>query len=155
IPSAFRAFATRWPPEIIWVSPEPFPDAVWSALGVVVALTSAFSSRSPRPGVLPGGRERSMSIQVVDRALRVVGEVQRVVADEAVGDLAVAGLERFDDVHVVDDRALGPVVVADGPAADRAHVHQKVLDELQDHRRLAELDDPLVEAQVGDRVLVE
>src|SRR5919198_4153255 len=154
IPSAFRAFATRWPPEIISVSAAPFPGAVWSAFGVVVALTSG-SPLGPSPRAHPGGGNGLMSIQVVDRAFHVVGQVQCVVSDEPLGELAVAGLERLDDVHVVDDRALGPVVLADGPAADRPHMHQQVLDELEDHRRLAELDDSLVEAQVRDRVLVE
>src|ERR1700754_3497133 len=144
IPSAFRAFATRWPPEIISVSAAPFSDAVGSALGVVVALTWGSSPLGPSPRGVPGRRERSLSIQVVDRALHVVGQVQGVVTDEPLGELRVAGLERLDDVHVIDDRALGALVLADRPAADGADVHEQVLDELQDHRRLAELDDPLV-----------
>src|SRR3954447_10474553 len=154
IPSAFRALATRWPPEIIWVSAAPFPDPA-SAAGVVVALTWGSPCRPPRPGSAARRGNGLLSIEMADRVLHVVGQVQGVVSDQALGELAVAGLERFDDVHVVDDRGLGPGVVADGPAADRPNVHEQVLDELEDHRRLAELDDALVEAQVGHRVLVE
>src|SRR5215211_754672 len=154
IPSAFRALATRWPPEIICCSVAVPSVAVCSASGVLVALTGGSPSRLATPGVLACG-ERSLSIEVVDRVLDVVGQVQCVVTNEALGELAVAGLQRLDDVHVIDDRALGPVVLADGPAPDRPHMHEQVLDQLQDHRRLAELDDALVEAQVGHRVLVE
>src|SRR3954451_1933782 len=153
IPSALRALATRWPPEIISVSAAPFPDPA-SAAGVVVALTWGSPCRPPRPGTAGRRGNGLLSIEVVDRVLDVVGQVQGVVTDQALGELAVAGLERLDDVHVVDDRALGPVVLADGPAPDRPHMHEQVLDQLQDHRRLAELDDALVEAQVGHRVLV-
>src|SRR6476660_8270218 len=121
MPSAFRAFATRWPPEIIsdWAVPFPVPPA--SALGVVVALTSGCILSVPRPGARPGAGNGSLSVQVVDRALHVVGQVQRVVAHEALGEVPVTGLQRLDDVHVVDDRALGPVVLADRPAPDRPH----------------------------------
>src|SRR3954471_7107944 len=154
IPSAFRALATRWPPEIIWVSAAPFPDPA-SAAGVVVALTWGSPSRPPRPGSAGRRGNGLLSIEMVDRVLHVVGQVQGVVSDQALGELAVAGLERFDDVHVVDDRALGPVVLADRPAPDRPHVDEQVLDQLEDHRRLGQLDDALMEAQVGGRVLVE
>src|SRR3954447_10729994 len=154
IPSAFRALATRWPPEISPGSTALLSGkVVASAAGVVVALTvGGLLGPIRRLGPAAYG---SLSVQVVDRAFHVVGQVQCVVADEPLGKLAVAGLERLDDVHVVDDRALGPVVLADGPAPDRPHVDVQVLDELQDHRRLRELDDALVEAQVGHRVLVE
>ena len=71
-----------------------------------------------------------LSIEVVDRVFHVVGQVQGVVTDKALRELAVASLARLDDVHVVDDRALGPVVLADGPAPDRPHMHEQVLDQL-------------------------
>src|SRR3954452_10686636 len=154
IPSAFRALATRWPPEIICCSVAVPSVAVCSASGVLVALTGGSPSRPCAPGCRRAGNGL-LSIEVVDRVLDVVGQVQGVVTDQALGELAVAGLERLDDVHVVDDRALGPVVLADRPAPDRPHVDEQVLDQLEDHRRLAELDDALVEAQVGGRVLVE
>src|SRR3954452_21787349 len=156
IPSAFRALATRWPPEISPGSTALLSGKVASGAGVVVALTlgglllgPGTPAKTGRPG------SGSLSIEVVDRVLHMVGQVQCVVSDQALGELAVAGLERFDDVHVVDDRELGPVVFDDGPVGDRPNVHEQVLDELEDHRRLAELDDALVEAQVGHRVLVE
>src|SRR3954447_4184451 len=155
IPSAFRALATRWPPEIIFGSAALLSDVVASAAGVVVALTWGISFSAPTGPALPEAGRLSLSIEVVDRVLDVVGQVQCVISDQALGEVAVPRLERFDEVHVVADRALGPVVLADGPAPYRADMHEQVLDELEDHRRLAELDDALVETQVGDGVLVE
>src|SRR3954471_19394748 len=154
MPSAFRALATRWPPEISPGSTALLSGkVVASAAGVVVALTVE-GLLGPVRRLVPAAYG-SLSVQVVDRAFHMVGQVQCVVADEPLGELAVASLERLDDVHVIDDRALGPVVLADGPAPDRAHMHEQVLDQLKDHRRLAELDDALVEMQVRDGVLVE
>src|SRR3954470_15571093 len=154
IPSAFRALATRWPPEISPGSTALLSgNVVASAAGVVVALTVG-GLLGPVRRLVPAAYG-SLSVQVVDRVFHVVGQVQCVISDETLGELAVASLEGLDDVHVVDDRALGPVVLADGPASDRSHVHEQVLDQLQEQRRLRQLDDALVEAQVGHRVLVE
>ena len=41
------------------------------------------------------------------------GKPEGVFADEAFGQFGVAFLERFDDVHVIDDRAAGAVVFCD------------------------------------------
>src|SRR3954453_10874733 len=155
IPSAFRALATRWPPEISPGSTALLSGIVASAAGVVVALTWGALLLGPEPRPSRSRGERVVSIEVVDRVFHVVGQIQGVVSNQALGELAGASLERFNDVHVVDDRALGPVVLADGAAPDRPHMHEQVLDQLEDHRRLAELDDALMEAQVGHRVLVE
>src|SRR3954454_13658640 len=96
IPSALRALATRWPPEIISGSAALLSDVVASAAGVVVALTWGSPSRAPRPAQCRDRGKRLLSIEVVDRVLHVVGQVQCVVSDQALGKLAVAGLERFD-----------------------------------------------------------
>src|SRR3954452_4941199 len=155
IPSAFRALATRWPPEISPGSTALLSGIVASAAGVVVALTwgSLLLGPEPRPSRSRG--ERVVSIEVVDRVFHVVGQIQGVVSNQALGELAVASLERFDDVHVFDDRALGPVVLADGAAPDRPHMHEQGLVELEGHRRLRKLDDALVEAQVRHLALIE
>ena len=89
------------------------------------------------------------------RPVHVVREIQRVLSDEAFGELGVAALEGLDDVHVVDDGALGPIVLPDHVAANRSHVHEQAGDEGADHGRAGELDDALVEAQVRLRVFVQ
>ena len=50
----------------------------------------------------------------------MLGEPQRVIADQILGAFGVARLERLDDVHVIADRPVGPIVVADRPAQ---HIH--------------------------------
>ena len=90
---------------------------------VLAAVTSALLPRSCRVRLCPRTR---LSVHG-RRPLDVVGQIERVVADQALGELGVAGLERLDDVHVVDDRALGAIVLADHAAADRAHVHEQAV----------------------------
>src|SRR3954470_1347255 len=104
IPSALRAFATRWPPEIRPGSTALLSGIVASAAGVVVALTWGSPSGPPRPGRAGTTGNGLLSIEVVDRVFHVVGQIQCVVSDQALGEFAVASLERFDDVHVIDDR---------------------------------------------------
>ena len=87
--------------------------------------------------------------------VHVVRQIQRVLADEALGELGVACLEGLDDVHVVDDGALRPVLLPDHVAANRAHVHEQAGDQGADHGRAGKFDDALVEAQVRLRVLVQ
>ncbi len=41
--------------------------------------------------------------------LDVLREAERVVADEALGRVRVAGFQRLDDRHVILDRALRPI----------------------------------------------
>src|SRR5690348_8470140 len=49
----------------------------------------------------------ALSFQKVAILLDVHGEIERVLPHEPFGKLRVATLERFDDAHVVDDRACG------------------------------------------------
>src|SRR5688572_30510145 len=152
IPSARSALATRWPPEMV---SESAPRSAGASAGtaVLVAVTSISSpSSSLRLGCMPGARGFSPR---GSRPVHVVREIQRVLADEALGELGVAALERLDDVHVVDDGALGPIVLPDHVAANRSHVHEQAGDQGADHGRAGEFDDALVEAQVRLRVLVQ
>src|ERR687895_2057887 len=152
IPSARSALATRWPPEIVSVS-APGAAGVSACTAVLVAVTSISSPSGARSGIVtPGAGGFSPSGR---RPVHVVREIQRVLSDEAFGELGVAALEGLDDVHVVDDGALGPIVLPDHVAANRSHVHKQAGDEGADHGRAGELDDALVEAQVRLRVFVQ
>src|SRR5919106_5820677 len=142
IPSARRALATRWPPEIVSGSVSRAAGASACA-AVLVAVTWSLLPRA------------STSVQTSGGPLHVVGEIERVLTHEPLGQIGVAGLERLDDVHVVDDRALGAVVLPNHAAANRPHVHQQAGDQVGDHGRATELDDALMEAQVRVRVLVQ
>src|ERR1051326_4584618 len=52
------------------------------------------------------------SIQIVGVFLDVLGEAERVIADQVLGTLGVARFERLDDVHVVTDRPLDSIFFA-------------------------------------------
>src|SRR5579871_2335193 len=67
------------------------------------------------------------SVQIVDVLGDVRGEAERMLAHQVLGPLGVARLDRLDDVHVIVDRAVGAVVLADRLAADHAHVGEQVL----------------------------
>ena len=83
------------------------------------------------------------------------GKAERMLADEALDALDVAGLESRDDPHVVLDRArLARYLLAHRHGADRAHVDEQVLGHLVDQPAAAEPDDRLVELDVRLRVLV-
>src|SRR5918998_3740152 len=138
IPSARSALATRWPPEIVSIS-APGAAGVSACTAVLVAVTSISSPSDPAAGiVMPGAGGFSPTRR---RPVDVVRQIQRVLPDEALGELGVASLERLDDVHVVDDRALRTIVLPDHVAANGAHVHEQPCDQCADHRRAGKFDD--------------
>src|ERR671920_392943 len=63
----------------------------------------------------------AMSSSRIPLSVQIIG-----VLGEVLGALGVARLERLDDVHVVADRAVDAVVLADRGAADHAHVGEQV-----------------------------
>src|SRR5918997_5785660 len=88
IPSARSALATRWPPEIVSVSRAAGASA---CIAVLVAVTLISSPSGPCAGVvIPGVGGFSPAGGCPGH---VVGEIQRVLADEALGEFGVAGLE--------------------------------------------------------------
>ena len=58
-------------------------------------------------------------------------------------------------MHVVDDRALGAIALADRVLADGAHVQEQVVGEAVEHLALPHAEDRLVEADIGLGVLVD
>src|SRR5690242_15479693 len=88
------------------------------------------------------------SVQIVDVLGDVLGEAERMLAHQILRALRLARLEGLDDGHVVVDRAVGAVVLADRLAADHAHVGEQVLGQLGQHLVARELDDGLVEGDV-------
>src|SRR3989304_3928098 len=109
IPSFFSALATRWPPEMV---------SAGSSVGrSFFAASAMFILQSC--GSAPG------SIEIVDVPLDMRGEVERVLADQPLGQLGVARLQRLDDVHVVDDRAPRPVLFRDRAHAGGADVGEQ------------------------------
>src|SRR6478609_4641522 len=97
----------------------------------------------------------SVSVQIVGVFLDVLGEAERVVAHECLGPLRIAPLERLDDRHMVADRAIGPVLLADGLPADHAHMREQILGQRYEHAVAAHADDGLVKLDVHLGVLVQ
>ena len=73
----------------------------------------------------------------------------------ALGKLRVARLERFDDGHVVDDRAARAILLRDGPRPYRSHVKEEILGDLRQQIAAAQAEQRLVERDVGLGVLVD
>src|SRR5579859_1624402 len=114
IPSALSAFATRWPPEMSSDSSAAgvFAPTSNNVLLIAVSLSSSFFSGSS-------------CRQVVHLLGNVPGQIQSVLAHQSLGQLGVASLERFDDLQVVDDRPVVPLVLTNRAAAERLHVDEQ------------------------------
>ena len=78
-----------------------------------------------------------------------------MLSGKSLRELGIPGLQGLDDVNVVDDRALGPIVVADGAATNGAHVEEEVLGDGSEKAAATELKQRLVKLDVGFRVLVD
>src|SRR5690242_1395613 len=79
------------------------------------------------------------SVQIIGKARHMVGEAERVVTDQILGAVGGARLDRLDDRHVILDRTVGAVLLADRRAADHAHVREQVGSQVDQHLVLAEL----------------
>ena len=73
------------------------------------------------------------SIQIIRVFRDVLGKAERVIAHQLLGARGVARLQRLDDVHVVADRAVGAVLLADRLSPDHPHVGEQVLREIDEH----------------------
>src|SRR5437763_10547245 len=129
-PSVLSARATRWPPVISAGASAGACSVISAAVLLMTSRTPPFQlgghpPTTPRRRLtiffVPAGPRpcRSADLCLV-RLVRLVGalglpqvvhvlvdvhrQLERVVADEPLGDVRVALLERLDDLHVVDDR---------------------------------------------------
>ena len=82
-------------------------------------------------------------------------EIEGVLSHEAFGQLRVAGFERFDDGHVIDDRAARAILLGNGAHPNGAHVKEQVFGDLEEQIALAQPEQRLVEGNVGLGVLVD
>src|SRR4029453_14875257 len=107
------------------------------------------------PEVSITGSPTFMLVQEIAMRIDVRGEVERMLAHEALRELGVASLQSLDDAHMVDDRALSAIAARDRHPADRAHMDEKILDRLAHEVRAGKPDDRLVERDVRIRIVVD
>src|SRR6185312_6496778 len=79
----------------------------------------------PSPAPVPLMAIVMESIEEIAMLFDVGGEVERVLAHQPLGELGVPLFQRFDDAHVIDDRARGPVPLRNGHAAYRANMEKQ------------------------------
>src|SRR5579864_9671193 len=97
----------------------------------------------------------SQSVQEIPILFDMRGKIERVLPRQRLGALGIAPLQRLDDLHVIDDRALRAIVLADRRLANRAHMNEQVLGHVGEELITRQPDDRLMELDVGFRILVE
>jgi len=63
-------------------------------------------------------------------------EFERVLTHEVLDQFGIPPFKRFDDAHVINNRARRAVTLRDRHLADRSHMHEEVLDCVEDELRL-------------------
>src|SRR6516225_9593151 len=147
-PSFLRALATRWPPETTLGSALLRARVSWAVASVdLTACAVAMKTSLALPD--------ESSVQMIGVARGMLGKAERVLAHQSLGPLGLAPFEGLDDVHMVADRPIGAVVLADRLAADHPHMGEQILGEIDQHLVVAHLDDGLMEADVDLGIFVE
>src|SRR5438093_1688697 len=140
MPLSLSASMMRWKPSVISRSASPEGFSCAAASDIVLSRGSLRRASCSR------AVDRSCgSVQVVGVFRYVLGEAERMRAYQLLGASGVARLQRLDDMHVVVDRAVGAVLLADRLHADHPHMGEQVLGERNQHAVAAHADDGLVE----------
>src|ERR1700722_17969461 len=140
-PLSLSASMTRWKP------------SVNSRSGAGASAPAGFDVLTAASAM--GGLPDVVLVEIIGMPGDVVDEPERMVAHELLGARSIARLDRLDDVHMVADRAVGAVLLADGLAPDHPHVGEQIGREIDQHAVLAQPDDGLVELDVDLGIFVE
>src|ERR1700687_5981097 len=92
-------------------------------------------ARPPRGCVRPRSSRVMASVEEVTMFFDMSGKVQRVLSYQGLGALGIALFQRFDDPHVIDDRARRAVALRDRHPPYRSDMDEKVLDRLAHQMR--------------------
>src|SRR5258708_13670463 len=142
MPLSLSASMTRWKPSVSSCSASAafvvsrFSFTTASAMGVSLKM------------VVSCVQSNSCLVQVVRVFRDMVGQAERVGAHQVLRTRGIARFERLDDVHVVADRAIRAILLADGLAADHAHMGEQVLRQIDEHAVAAHPDDGLMELDI-------
>ena len=85
----------------------------------------------------------------------VGGKAQRVVARAFLGEFGVACFQRLDDRQMLGQRGRGAILPPDGQLPVAAHVQQDVVGHVDQHRRLRQRDQRLMEGDIGLGVFLD
>src|ERR1700761_5586848 len=139
MPLSLSASIKRWNPSV----------SSRSASGELALILCTAASAM---GILPKGFAASLcpfpSIQIIGVFGHVFRKAERVIAHQPLGTWRVACFQRFNDMDVIADRAVGAILLADRLAADHPHMGEQVLGEVEQHAVAAHPDDRLVELDV-------
>src|SRR5215468_6077115 len=120
MPLSLSASMMRWKPSVISRSVSPAGFSCTAASDIVlsrkfwVARFHYALSANPRA-----------FNQVVGVFRNVLGQTKRVRAYQLLGTSGFARLQCFDDVHVIVDRAVGAILLADRFHADHPHMGEQ------------------------------
>src|SRR5215471_5121890 len=144
---SFSASMRRWKPSVSSRVSSAAPLA--DSLSVVACVIRLFSLTDRSTGVV------IRSAQKIAVLFHMRGEIERVLAREFLGEFGISSLQGLDDVEMINDGALGAIVLADRHLPDRAHVDEEIFGHLRDHLIAAHLDDRLVELDVRIGIFVK
>src|SRR5712675_889190 len=108
MPLSLSASMTRWKPSVISRSASPAGFRCTAASDIVLSRNFGLRVCVARCQPIP-----ELSVQVVGVFSHVLGKTKRVRAHQLLGARGVARLQRLDDVHVIVDRAVGAILLAD------------------------------------------
>src|SRR5580704_6646758 len=137
MPLSLSASMIRWKPSVISCSAS-------AAAGIDFTAASAMGLSS-----------RSHSVQIVGVFLNVLGKAERMIAHQFLGAHSVARFQRFDNVHVIADRTIDAILLADSLAAKHPHMRKKIFGEINHYAVAAQTHQRLVEFDIGFGILVE
>src|SRR5258705_11699620 len=119
MPLSLSASMMRWKPSVISRSASPAGLRCTAASDIVLSRNfgRAFASRCQPIPVL---------VQVVGVFCDVLGKAKRVRAHQLLGARGFARLQRLDDVHMIVNRAVGAILLADRLHTDHSHMGEQV-----------------------------
>src|ERR1700688_2671807 len=115
---------------------------------LLIRTSSSSSKPSPKEGLW-------LAKEFLSVGFDIGGKAERVIACTLFGKLGIALFERFDDCHMLGQRYSGAVRPPDRELPVTAHMQQDIVGHVDQHRRLAERDQRLVEGDVGLRIFLD
>src|SRR6516165_4001972 len=152
MPLSLSASMTRWKPSVSSCS---VPDA--SVFFAVLSMPRLPERRVPGCDTFSfvARVNGSLAKWLLAMRLHIGGEAEGVVARTFLCEFRVARLQRFDDSEMLGQGGRRTFSSSDGELAVAAHVQQKIVGQIDQHRRLGERDQRLVEGDIGSGIFLD